>query len=217
VNKQKRPGRNVTHLIVGAKVVHALCRLSGKFHNRSLAHAVTQFLGDRHDVIAWHHQRFPSALAVALPFLQHIGETRPRLRRRMLAAEFALAVSPTAAGNHGGDALVRSTGEYGNRSAEAATHQSDTSGIHFRARSQVADCVARIGDLIEANNSSVLALAFAASPKVDAHGYITPLAELLSYDTLALAILVAAEAVEHDKCGVALAGTEIVRCMDDAG
>src|SRR4029077_10297008 len=217
VNKQKRPGRNVTHLIVGAKVVHALCRLSGKFHNRSLAHAVTQFLGDRHDVIAWHHQRFPSALAVALPFLQHIGETRPRLRRRMLAAEFALAVSPTAAGNHGGDALVRSTGEYGNRRAETATHQADALGAYFRTGGQIADGVTRIGHLIETDNPAMLAFALAASSEIDAQRYIAPLAELPGYNALSMTIFVAAEAVQDDERRAALTGTEIVRSVHDAG
>src|SRR5215467_9020758 len=137
---------------------------------------------------------------MAFPFFQHIREASPGFRRRMLTAKFTLAVTPTAARNHSGHALVRAAGEYGNSCAEAATHQSDALGIHFRARGHIADCVARIGDLIEADNSPMLALPLTTTTAIDAQAYRATLAKLLCYDALALAVTVTAETMQYEEC-----------------
>src|SRR6266511_572602 len=112
---------------------------------------------------------------MAFAFFQHVGELEPRFGRRMLAAEFSLAVAPTAARNHRGDALVGAAGEHGHSRAEAAPDQRDALWIYFRARRHVGDRIAGICHLIEADDSAVLAFAFAAAAKVDAQSHVAPL------------------------------------------
>src|SRR5580698_116866 len=50
---------------------------------------------------------------------EHLGKLRPTLRRRMLAAEFALAMAPAAVRDHGGDARIGAAGIDADRAAKA--------------------------------------------------------------------------------------------------
>src|SRR5437773_12440263 len=118
----------------------------------------------------------------------------------MLAAKLAFAVSPTATRNHGSDALIRASGEYGDRGAEAAAYQSDAIGIDFGSNREIGDGVARVGHLIEADNSAVLAFAFAAAPEIDAQRDVVALGKLLGDNGLRLAVLFAAEAAQFHYC-----------------
>src|SRR6266536_1849015 len=154
---------------------------------------------------------------MTLPLLQHVGEAAPCLRCRMLATELALAVSPTAAGDHGGHPPVRAACEHGHGRAEAASHQADALGVDFGAGGEVGQRIACIRHLIETDDSPALAFAVAASSKVDAHRHIAPLGKLLGHNALPVTVLVAAEAVQHDKRRSALTGTEVVRSMHDTG
>src|SRR5262245_19754435 len=135
----------------------------------------------------------------------------------MLAAELTLAVSPTAAGDHRCHASVRAPCKYGHSRAETASHQADALGVHFRATGEVGHGIAGIGHLIETDDPPMLAFAVAASPEIDAHRHIAPLGKLLGHNALTVAVFVAAESVEHDKCRPALTGTEIVRSVHDTG
>src|SRR5207245_10090514 len=131
----------------------------------------------------------------------------------MLAAKLAFAVSPTAARNHCGGALLRASGEYGKRGAKAAAYQSDAIGIHFWTRGEVRDGVARVGHLIEADNSALLAFAFAAAPEIDAQRDVAPLGKLLGDSRLPLAVFVAAEAVHSHKRRPALDWKAVLRSV----
>jgi hypothetical protein len=78
-----------------------------------------QVLGDRHDVVARHHQGLAGAGAVAAAFLEHGGKFIPGFGRRMLAAEFALAMTPPRGRNHRRDARVDAAAIDRDRGAEA--------------------------------------------------------------------------------------------------
>ena len=139
------------------------------------------------------------------------------LRARMLAAKFSFAVAPTAAGDHRGDARVGAAGEDRHRRAEAAADERDTLRVDFRPRRQVGDGVARVGDLIEADDPAAFAFAVAAAAEIDAQRDIAPFGHLFADDLLALAVLVAAKAMQHDKRRPALAGFVVFRNIDEAG
>ena len=72
-------------------------------------------------------------------------------------------------------------------------------GIDFRARGKIRKRVARVGDLIETDDSPVLAFALAAAAKIDTQRDVSPLGELFRDDGLALAVFVAAETVQDYK------------------
>src|SRR4029453_5378137 len=100
---------------------------------------------------------------MTLSLLQHVGEAAPCLRCWMLAAELALAVSPTAAGDHRRHPPVRAPAEPGQGPPEAAPHQADALGVDFGAGGEVGQRIARIRHLIETDDSPMLAFALAAS------------------------------------------------------
>src|SRR5262249_61568554 len=98
---------------------------------------------------------------------------------------------------------------------EAASHQADALRIDCRAGCEIGQSVARIGYLVEADDSPMLAFALAAPSKIDAHRHIAPLGKLLGHNALSVAFLVATEAVQHDKRRSALTGTQAVRSVHD--
>src|SRR6185436_6486164 len=79
----------------------------------------------------------------------------------------------------------------------------------------IGERVAGIGDLIEADNSAVFAFAVAATAKVDAQGYVTPLGKLFGNYGLAMPVLVAAEAMQDNKRRPAFAGLVVGRSVDE--
>src|SRR4029434_6137336 len=109
---------------------------------------------------------------MTLSFFQHVAEAAPCLRCRMLAAELALAVTPTAAGDHCGHSPVRAACKYGHGRGETASHQADALGVDLRAGGEVGQRIARIRHLIETDDSPALAFTVAASSKVDAHRHL---------------------------------------------
>src|SRR5262245_49724346 len=135
----------------------------------------------------------------------------------MLAAELTLAVSPTAAGDHRRYPLIGAAGKYGHSRTETAPHQADALGVDFREGGEVGQRIAGIRHLIETDDPPMLAFAVAAPSEIDAHRHITPLGKLLGHNALTVAILVAAEPVQHDKRRSLLTRTEIVRSMHDTG
>ena len=66
-----------------------------------------QPLGNRHNIEARHYQRSSRALSIPAPLFEHARESPPGFRSRVLAAKFALAVSPAAGRNHSGNARIR--------------------------------------------------------------------------------------------------------------
>ena len=119
-----RPARLADH-VVGAEVVHALRGLGGELLDRVLRQMAAQMLGDRHDVVARHHQRLAGLLAVALALRQHVGELLPGCLARMLAAEFPLAVAPAARRDRRGHALVDAADIDRDGGAEARADHAD--------------------------------------------------------------------------------------------
>src|SRR5579884_2626692 len=109
-------------------------------------------IGNRDDVVARHHQRLAGTIAVFAAFLEHLGELGPRLRGRMLAAKFALAMSPAAVGNDGGDARVGAAGIDADRTAEARADYADAVRIDRRMLGQKFQRIAGILDLFEADD-----------------------------------------------------------------
>ena len=95
--------------------------------------------------------------------------------------------------------MIGAAGENRDSCAEAAADQRDLFGLDFGPRRQIRKRVARVGDLIEADDSATLAFAVAATAKVDAQGDIAPPGQLLCHHHLAVAIFIAAEAVQDDE------------------
>src|SRR5262249_9672316 len=98
---------------------------------------------------------------------------------------------------------------------EATSHQADALRIDFRPGGEIGQSVARIGYLVEADDSPMLAFALAAPSKIEAHRHIAPLGKLPVHNALSVAFLVATEAVQHDKRRSALTGTQAVRSVHD--
>src|SRR5262245_11790852 len=135
----------------------------------------------------------------------------------MLAAKLTLAVSPAAARDHRSHPPVGAACKYGHSRADTASHQADALRIDFRPGGEIGQSVARIGYLVEADDSPMLAFALAAPSKIDAHRHIAPVGKLLGDNALPVAFLVATEAVQHDKRRSAFTGTEAVRSVHDTG
>ena len=150
-------------------------------------------------------------------FFQHIAEASPGVGRGMLAPKFALAVTPPTARDHRGDALVRASRKYGDRRPEAASDQCNLLGIDLGSRGKIRDCIACVRHLVETDNPPVLSFALTASSEVDPHRHVSPFAELLRHNRLALTVFVAAEAMQHDECRPALAWAQSVRSAHDRG
>src|SRR5690348_6078390 len=146
-----------------------------------------------------------------------MGEFRPCFRCRVLAAKFALAVAPTAAGNDRGNPAIGTARKDRDRSTETAADQSNFAWIDFRPSGQIGDGISRIGYLIETDDAPVLTLALAATAKIDTQGDVAPLGELFGDDGLALPVFVPAKAVQDYKGWPALTGFMVGRCIDQTG
>ena len=123
----------------------------------------------------------------------------------MLAAKFAFAVAPAAARDHCGDALIRAACENRDRGAEAAADQGDSCGSTSGRVRQIRERVAGIGDLIEADNLCRARLRCRRSRESRCAGSRSPIDKLLGDHRLAVAVLVAAEAVQNNECRSAFA------------
>src|SRR5262245_14155730 len=217
VQQQQRSRRNSTHDVVGAEVVHALRGLRRERVDGISGEVVAQVRRDRNDVVARHHQRLAGPGAVLAAFLEHVGEARPFLRALVLAAELALAVAPTAVGDHRRDALVDAAGIDGDRTAEARADDADAFRIDRRMLGEEAQRAARILDLLEADHPPELAFALAATAHVEAQHDIAELAQHLGRLHGVGGGLVAAEAVQHQEGGAPFARSYPARHMHDAG
>src|SRR5580692_125946 len=97
VDEEQRPRRDIADHFLGAEIEHALCGFRRKHLDRIwrqhadllLVEIVLHMARDRHDVVARHHQRLAGAGAMFAAFLEHLGELRPTLRRRMLSGSTA--------------------------------------------------------------------------------------------------------------------------------
>src|SRR5262245_51764382 len=135
----------------------------------------------------------------------------------MLAPEFTLAVSPTAARDHRSHPPVRAACKHCHGRTEATSHQADALRIDFRPGGEIGQSVARIGYLVEADDSPMFAFALAAPSTIAAHRHIAPRGTLRGHNVLSVAFLVAAEAVQHDRRRPALTGTQAGRSVHDSG
>src|SRR5262249_458150 len=70
------------------------------------------------------------------------------------------------------------------RRAEAPSPQADALRIDFRPGGEIGQSVARIGYLVEADDSPMLAFALAAPSKIEAHRHIAPLGKLPGHNAL---------------------------------
>ena len=174
-------------------------------------------LRDRHDVVARHHQRLAGALPVGAPFIQHGGEFRPGLRRRMLAAEFRLAVAPAGGRYDGGDAGVDAAAIDRDRGPEARPEQRDALAVDVRVLRQRRQRCTRCLHLLGAEQQAPLALALAAAGHVEAHGDVTELLEHGAGREHVAGVHIAAEAVQHDEGAPPLGSLDSVRHAHGAG
>src|SRR5438270_8814538 len=123
---------------------------------------------DRHDLVAWHHQRVAGTGAVLAAFFQHLGEARPRLWALVLPAKLALAVAPAAVGDDRGDALVDATGVDCDRPAEARADEADALRIDRGMLRQERQRAVRILDLFKTDDAAEFALDVGAAAHVEA-------------------------------------------------
>ena len=203
--------------VFGAEVEHALRGFGGEFLNRVGDDIFAKMLGNGNDVVARNHQRFAGAFAVAPPFFEHRGEARPAFGRRMLAAKLAFAVAPSSGGNDGGNAGVHSGGVNRYGGAETAANQGDLLRIDLGMRGEKRERVARVGNLVQADDAAALALAFAAAAHVETQGGVAQGVEHVAGSENVSGIFVAAETVQDDKRGESLAGCRACGNADDAG
>ena len=176
-----------------------------------------QMLGDRHDVVARHHQRLAGLLAVALALRQHVGELLPGRLARMLAAEFPLAVAPAARRDRRGDALVDAADIDRDGGAEARADHADAVALDVRILGEEGQRVARRLHLLEADQVAARAFALAAARHVEAQRDVAELLEHLAGLEHVGRTRIAAEAVHDDEGRPALAGLHAVRHADGAG
>ena len=135
----------------------------------------------------------------------------------MLLAEFLGAVAPAAGSDAGGDARLDARGVHRDRRAKALAIDRDAILDDLGARLQIAQGVARVLHLLEADHSPALTLALAAAAHVEAQRDVAERGEQLRRRARGAAVLVAAEAVQHHECRPALVGFHIGREMEDAG
>jgi hypothetical protein len=86
----------------------------------------------------------------------------------MLAAEFALAVTPPRRGHDGGDTRVHPGGVDRDGGTETAAQHGDAIGINIRVPGEEAHGVSRVADLFETDEAPRFALAVAAAAHVEA-------------------------------------------------
>src|SRR5580700_8281683 len=98
---------------------------------------------------------------------EHLGELRPTFRRRMLAAEFALAMTPAAVRDHGGNARIGAAGIDADRAAEARADHADAIRVDGRMLGQKIERIAGVLDLFEADDPTELPFALAAAAHVE--------------------------------------------------
>src|SRR5580704_5339101 len=172
-------------------------------------------LGDRNDVVTRNHERLPGARTMAASLVEHRGEFRPRLRRRVLAAKFAFAIAPSTRGNAGRHTFVAARGIDCDRGTEAAPDQGHARWIDLRALRQEGERALRVGDLLQADHAALLPTTIAATPHIEAQTDITEPIEQLARLAHALRIHVTAEAVQDNERGAPLPGCESIRDADD--
>ena len=117
----------------------------------------------------------------------------------MLAAEFALAVTPAAVGDDRGDARVGAAGIDRGRAAEARADDADAAGIDGGMAGEERQRIAQVLDLFEADDAAEFALAVAAAAHVEAQRDIAEFAEHARRLQHVAAFAIRAEAVQHQK------------------
>ena len=135
----------------------------------------------------------------------------------MLLAELLLAVAPAARGDAGDDALIDAGGVHRHRRAEAVTENRDAARIHLGAVGHEFEGVLGVFDLLEADHAPARAFAFAAAAHVEAQHHIAERREEACDGDRGAAVLVAAEAVQHEKRRAPLARPYTFRPMHDTG
>ncbi len=217
MQQQQGPRRDLADHVVGAEIEHALRRLRRERMNGVGGEIVAQVRRDRHDIVAWHHQRLAGLGAMLAPFLQHRGEACPLLRALVLATEFALAVTPAAIGNDRCHPLVDAAGIDRDRAAEARPDHADAGGIDGRMAGEEAQRAAGVLDLLQADHAPELALTLAAATHVEAQHHVAELAQDLGGLHRVRRGLVAAEAVQHQERRALLARPQPAGDVHDPG
>ena len=214
VKQQQGARRDVRDHVLGAKFVHADRSLDRHLEQRLGREILAQRLGDRHHV----ETRYPHALSgfrlVASAALQEVGEPRPGFGGRMLAAELALAISPSAGRDHTGNSLVDSGGVDRDGGTEAVADHSDPLGIDLVAPCDEGERALGVGDLVEATNLPPLSPALAAAAHIDPERAV---AEALEHARLELRmglVLRSGETMQDDECRQPLAVTPLARDME---
>jgi hypothetical protein len=123
----------------------------------------------------------------------------------VLLAELLLAITPAARRDARGDPLVHTRRVDGDRGAEARTHHSDAVGIDLGPGGEKREGALRVLDLLEADHTSTNALALAAAAHVEAERRVAELREQLRARHAATAVFAAAEPVQDQEGGPALA------------
>src|SRR6202034_2225941 len=136
--------------------------------------------------------------------------------RRMLAAEFALAMAPAAVRDHGGDARIGAAGIDADRAAETRADHADAVGIDSGMLGQEIERIAGVLDLFEADDSSELAFALTAAAHVEAERDEAEFAQHPRRRDAGRAFAVGAKAVQHQERRAPLARPHTLRHAEHA-
>src|SRR5580698_4536220 len=147
---------------------------------------------------------------------EHLGKLRPTLRRRMLAAEFALAMAPAAVRDHGGDARIGAAGIDADRAAKARADHTDAIGVDGGMLGQEIERIAGVLHLFEADDAPELAFALAAAAHVEAQGDETEFVEYPRRRDAGRAFAVGAKTVQHQESRAPFARPHAVRHAEHA-
>src|SRR6185295_7255294 len=107
----------------------------------------------------------------------HLGEARPGLIAGMLAAELLFAVAPAARRDHRGNARVGAAAIDRDRRAEALAYQCDLGRFDFGACGEIAQRVAGVLDLFQADDAAALARTLPAAAEGEPQRHITEIAK----------------------------------------
>ena len=135
----------------------------------------------------------------------------------MLALELALAVPPPARRDHGGDAVVDATGVDGYGGAEAVARHADALGVDLGLLGEPGDGVARVGDLIHAQDVAARAAGLSQPAEIDTQRRVAPAFQHLRLDLGVALVLRAHEPVQHDERRQLRAGLVAIGDVQHAG
>ena len=217
VQQQDRAGSNIADDLHGPEVEHALGGLHRELQDRPGCQVTAKMIGDRHDVVARHHEGLARTFPVLRSRCQHRGEFFPRLRPGVLGAKLGFPVAPTHGGDDRGRAPIDPGGIERDRRAETAAEQSHAAGIDLGPVQEEVQRVAGILHLVQADDPPELALAVAAASHAESQRHVAPVAEHLRGLHRIAGVVVAAESMQNDEARAGFAGPQVVGDIDDAG